>query len=114
MRRTHLLGLLGVLGVAALVVAYVFVPALSGSPLALAAVLGAAGILTIGLGVGATLPPRTRSLVGWMVLGACPLALLAWVLAVGVPPGAGAVALGALLCLMALAGLVLALREVRT
>jgi hypothetical protein len=113
MRRSHLLGLLGALGVAALVVGYVLVPALRGQPLLLAAVLGGAGVLTILIAVGATLPPRARSIFGWFVFAAGPVAMLVWVFTVGIPPGVGAIALGGLLCLLAVAGLVLAVREVR-
>ena len=104
--------MLGVVGVAALVVAYAVVPALRGSPLVMAAVFGGAGILIVALAVGATLPPRARSALGWAVLASCPIALLGWVFLVGIPPGVGAIALGALLCVMAVAGLDLAVREV--
>jgi hypothetical protein len=112
MRRQQLLAVLGVVGVVTLVVAYVFVPALQGRPLVLAAALGIAGLLMIVAAVGATLPPRVRSLLGWGIFAACPIGLLLWIFLVGIPPGIGAIAVGTVLCITALAGLVLAVREV--
>lgn len=98
--------------VAALVVAYVLVPTAQGRPILLAAVFGGAGLLAVLAGIGVSLSRRTRSVLAWAIFGAAPLALLGWVLMAGIPPGVGALALGAILCAMAVAGLVLAVRSV--
>lgn len=109
MGRNWMLMLAG-LCVGALVVAFVFVPAVRGQGPLVAVVLGFAGLLVLGAAVGASLPRPARSTIGWTVLVACPIALLAWIFTVGVPPGAGTIVLGAIVCVTALAGLVLALR----
>jgi hypothetical protein len=112
MVRQRLLVVLGVVGLVAMVVAYVLVPTLQGRPLVLAAGFGIAGLLAIAAAVGATLPPVVRSTLGWAIFAVCPVGLLAWIFVVGIPPGIGAIALGAVLGVTAIAGLVLAVREV--
>jgi hypothetical protein len=112
MRRNRLFLLFGVIGVAALVVAYVLLPVIKGQPVVLAAVLGAAGLVAVLAAVAASLPAQTRSLIGWSFFGIAPIGLVAWVFGVGIPAGAGAVVVGAVVCAMAVAGLVLAVRAV--
>lgn len=112
MRRNGFVLLGGAFALAALVVVYVLVPAAKGQPLILAAAFGAAGLLTVLAALGASLPRGARSAVGWGFFALAPVALLAWVFTVGIPPGVGAVVMGIVLCGMALAGLVLAVRGV--
>jgi hypothetical protein len=105
--------LLVALGVAALVVAFVLIPAARGRPLVAALGLGTAGLLAIAGAFGTALAPRVRAFLGWAVLVGCPVGLFVWVAFVGVPAGAGALVMGAALALTAVAGLVIAVREVQ-
>src|SRR4051794_428039 len=98
MRHNRLLLIVGAVGVAALVVAYVLLPAIKGQPVVLAAVLGAAGLVALLAALGASLPAQTRSLIGWSFFGIAPIGLLAWVFGIGMPAGAGAVVVGAVVC----------------
>src|SRR5579884_2348991 len=108
MKRTRLVVVLAAVGIAALVVAYVLIPAAQGRPLVAALVLGLAGLLAVGCALGTVLPPRLRSLLGWAIMACCPLGLFVWVAVVGFPAGGGAIVMGAALALTAVAGLVIA------
>ena len=111
MSRGHVLTL-SAIGAAALVVAFVLLPALQGRPLIVAVALGPTGLAVLATALGALMPPKARSALGWMILVACPLSMLVWVFSMGIPPGFGAIVLGGAVCVMAVAGLVLAVREV--
>ena len=112
MRQNRVVLMGGAFMVAVLVVVYVLVPTAKGQPLVMAAAFGGAGLLAVLAALGASLPARTRSALGWGLFAVAPVALLLWVFTVGIPPGVGAVAMGFVLCGMAVAGLVLAVRGI--
>ncbi len=100
------------IGLVAMVVAYVLIPAAQGRPLVGAAILGLSGLVAVAAALGGALPRRARTALGWAVLACCPIGLFVWVAFVGIPAGAGAIVLGCALAATALAGLVIAVREV--
>jgi hypothetical protein len=113
MKRTRAAITAAAIGLIAMVVAYVFIPAAQGRPLVGAAILGLSGLLAVAAALGAALPRRVRTALGWAVLACCPIVLLVWVAFVGIPAGTGAIVLGGALAATAIAGLVIAVREVR-